>query len=247
MTSRSLDPYGALGIDRKATPLQIKSSYRTLMRRIHPDYASGLYADDNPDSTKNRDYFQAVQDAYELLSDEARRAEYDRTVSPPVSIPIQSQTAASERIPPPRSTPSVGTPRFEQPARDPVIFIELTPNQCLKGGEVEIETGHLPLVLPFPAGIPNGYEIETSLGTVVLHYGNTPMSWIVGRDLYRRFPVQPEQITAGSVLIVKVGARQFQIDLDPVHPFKEFVFPGAGLPVLGDLPAGNLHLLPSHK
>ncbi len=66
-----LDPYRVLGVLRGATPEQIKAAHRRLAKRYHPDGSSG-------DDIR----FLAVQEAYQLLSDPARRREWDRVHAP---------------------------------------------------------------------------------------------------------------------------------------------------------------------
>jgi curved DNA-binding protein len=59
------DYYNILGIDRTATPEQIKQAYRSLAMKHHPDRGG--------DVTQ----FQTIQEAYSVLSDEVKRQQYD--------------------------------------------------------------------------------------------------------------------------------------------------------------------------
>jgi len=64
------DYYSILGVDRKADEKEIKKAYRKLARKYHPDVNSA-------DSTAaNR--FQDINEANEVLSDPAKREQYDR-------------------------------------------------------------------------------------------------------------------------------------------------------------------------
>ncbi len=63
------DYYNILGVDRSATPEQIKQAYRELARRWHPDRNQ---ADD--DGTR----FKDITEAYRTLSDADKRSRYDR-------------------------------------------------------------------------------------------------------------------------------------------------------------------------
>ncbi len=61
--------YEILGVSSTAPPAEIKAKYRKLIQRIHPDL-------DGPPAL-----FRQVQEAYEVLSDPARRAAYDRSLA----------------------------------------------------------------------------------------------------------------------------------------------------------------------
>jgi curved DNA-binding protein CbpA len=63
------NPYDVLGIGTGATGADITRAYRRLAREVHPDSRPG-----DPAAAAE---FQAVSDAYGLLSDPARRAAYD--------------------------------------------------------------------------------------------------------------------------------------------------------------------------
>jgi molecular chaperone DnaJ len=67
------DFYKVLGIDKKAAADEIKKKYRALARDLHPDKTKG-------DAAKE-EKFKAVSEAYEILSDAKKRAEYDEARS----------------------------------------------------------------------------------------------------------------------------------------------------------------------
>ena len=64
------DPYSTLGVPRTASEAEIKSAYRKLAKELHPDR--------NKDNPKAAEKFSDATRAYDLLSDKAKRAQYDR-------------------------------------------------------------------------------------------------------------------------------------------------------------------------
>jgi molecular chaperone DnaJ len=63
------DYYAALGVPQDADAAAIKKAYRKLARDLHPDK--------NPGNTEAESRFKEVSEAYDVLSDDKRRAEYD--------------------------------------------------------------------------------------------------------------------------------------------------------------------------
>jgi molecular chaperone DnaJ len=64
------DYYAILGVDKKADAATIKKTYRSLARELHPDKTKG--------DKKLEDKFKEVSEAYEILGDDKKRAEYDQ-------------------------------------------------------------------------------------------------------------------------------------------------------------------------
>ncbi|MCJ1325887.1 hypothetical protein MMC10_002550 [Thelotrema lepadinum] len=69
----SIDPYAVLDIPTTATAAEVRSSYRKLALRLHPDKAAPA------DSDSANKAFQHLAFAYAILSDERRRKRYDAT------------------------------------------------------------------------------------------------------------------------------------------------------------------------
>ena len=64
------DPYAILGVPRAASDKDIKSAYRKLAKELHPDR--------NQDNPQAAERFSKITNAYDLLSDKDKRAQFDR-------------------------------------------------------------------------------------------------------------------------------------------------------------------------
>jgi curved DNA-binding protein len=65
-----IDYYKILGVDKTASDKDIKSAYRKLARKHHPDL--------NPDNAESNKIFQQLNEANEVLSDPEKRKKYDK-------------------------------------------------------------------------------------------------------------------------------------------------------------------------
>ena len=64
------DYYEVLGVEKTATADEIKKAYRKLAKKYHPDANS-----DNKEEAEKK--FKEIAEAYEVLSDEGKRKQYD--------------------------------------------------------------------------------------------------------------------------------------------------------------------------
>ncbi|GHC71430.1 DnaJ C-terminal domain-containing protein [Limoniibacter endophyticus] len=64
------NPYDVLGVAKNATEKDIKSAFRKLAKKYHPDQ--------NPDDVSAKEKFSQANQAYEILGDKDKRAAFDR-------------------------------------------------------------------------------------------------------------------------------------------------------------------------
>jgi curved DNA-binding protein len=104
------DYYAVLGLDRRCSASQVRSAYRLLAKRHHPDV--------NPGSFEADARFREVTAAYETLVDPARRRAYDRELE------------EREESPPP--------PRSSKVERSVTQEVRLRLEEFLRGTELEV-------------------------------------------------------------------------------------------------------------
>jgi DnaJ-class molecular chaperone len=63
------DYYKVLGVGKQASSQEIKSAYRSLARKFHPDL--------HPGDKKAEERFKEINEAYEVLGDQSKRKKYD--------------------------------------------------------------------------------------------------------------------------------------------------------------------------
>lgn len=64
------DPYEVLGVNKNATDEEIKKAFRKLARKYHPDL--------NPNNKESEKKFKEINEAYSILSDKEKKAQYDQ-------------------------------------------------------------------------------------------------------------------------------------------------------------------------
>src|SRR6266545_6312658 len=97
--------YDLLGVPPEATDAQIRAAYRTLVQLFHPDRLGHLKEESR---TFAEDRLKALNAAYEVLGDPAKRAKYDAALAAP---PHPRAPATPSRPPPPPPREPVYSPQ----------------------------------------------------------------------------------------------------------------------------------------
>jgi len=98
------DYYAILGIRSDASPEEVRTAYRRLARQHHPDVGGESAA------------FHSLQEAYDALSDPARRRAYDASLKPR-ALAVRIRMPAHPAAPEPLRAPEPLIPSPSQPPR----------------------------------------------------------------------------------------------------------------------------------
>ncbi|KAI5958622.1 hypothetical protein KGF57_002467 [Candida theae] len=72
-----IDPYDVLGVEKDASPILIKKTYKKLCLKHHPDKIKQLNQDDQSKAASEEELFTKIQFSYSILSDPVKRNRYD--------------------------------------------------------------------------------------------------------------------------------------------------------------------------
>ena len=226
MTERT-DYYQLLGLSEDAPAEAIKQAYRSSVRACHPDR--------RPDDPAAAERFKGVTEAYEVLSDPARRQQYDLLRRPPFDTFGQFPIASA----------------FSDPPKHPPVAlrIRLSFEQALRGGKATVQlpdgrTAHIPV----PKGIRDGATARLKGKT---HNGAAPLhvSFRVapgkrfrrdGDDLHIVETISVFSALLGTTrTVTDAYGRDVPVDIPPgTQPGDQFRISGHGVETLqhtGDL------------
>lgn len=88
-----MNHYDVLGVGPDATAAELRTAYRTLARRFHPDAADPT---DAPDDASTR--MVELNEAWSVLSDQDRRRAYDQRQWPPAPPPPMSSEPVARAV-----------------------------------------------------------------------------------------------------------------------------------------------------
>src|SRR5437763_1343626 len=136
------DYYEVLGVARDASEADIKKAYRKLARQYHPDR--------NPGDKQAEANFKDVQNAYEVLSDKATRANYDRFG---FAGPDGGDLIVKLKVEP--------HPYFRREGNNVVLEVPLSVPEAVLGTTVEVPTlDGSRLMVKVPPGASSGARLR---------------------------------------------------------------------------------------
>ena len=262
------DYYGILGVEPSAGESEIKTAYRRLARKYHPDVSKEAGAEDK---------FKAVNEAYEALRDPQKRAAYDQ-------LRAGGYRPGDEVRPPPggfRGGPG-GQPDFDfdeifagggagggfsdffeslfgrgrgnagagpraQPAGDTRAKLAVPLESVYNGGSVRISVGGRTLDVRIPKGMKPGQSIRLARqgsqgGDLLLEieYAAHPQFEVDGRNVIHVLPVAPWEAALGATISVPTlgGQVELKIPADS-ESGRKLRLRGRGLPNAGGAAAGD--------
>lgn len=224
-----MDPYNILGVDRNATPDDIKTAYRKLANKHHPDRGGSTQA------------FQEVQAAYDILSDPQKRAAYDN--------PMQAGDPFGGFNPFEGFGPFGDIfSQFMNQSRTKIytVTVFVTLEQIVAGSveNVHINTPGGPKLvqLQIPKNIEDGNQVRyegimpDGFLQVLFRIHKHPVFTRRGLDLYSTEQVNILELITGTSLVVKdIHGKTLELAIPPMtKPGSRFRMAGRGIPGGGD-------------
>jgi len=252
------DYYKILNLTKTADKEQIRKSYRTLAKKYHPDVSKEANAEDR---------FKEVKEAYEVLSDPAKRREYDNIGSAgfrggdPFNRPRSGgQSYTSGR----HSNPSGFSDFFDtifgadspfdpvrqrKPPESQSAIISLDLEDVFNGASKRIRiSGGESVQVKIPKGIEEGKKIRlagkaTTGGDLLLQIqiNPHPKFRLDGKDVYVDLPIAPWESALGASVTVPTLGGSIKLTIpEGTKSGSKMRLKGKGLPGIN---AGNQYVV----
>ncbi|MCS7030414.1 MAG: J domain-containing protein [Gloeomargarita sp. SKYG116] len=242
--------YQILGVDRNASLAEIKRAYRQLARRYHPDL--------NPGNKEAEEMFKIIGEAYQVLSDSEKRAEYNR-------FGQYWQQKGFQGEPPPQGSSVFDYGRFadfqdfldqlltrftrrsespppqdwdEDGPADIEARLQLSLQQAYRGGRQRLSIGGRTLEVNLPPGMVTGQRIRLrhqgeNGGDLYLKIYVLPDEHLrlEGDDIYCTVPVTPSEAILGAQVPVPTLDGPVKLSIPPrVQNHQRLRLTGRGYP-----------------
>ncbi|WP_296281233.1 DnaJ C-terminal domain-containing protein [Pseudoxanthomonas sp.] len=236
------DYYAVLGVEPSAGDAEIKTAYRRLARKYHPDVSKEPGAEDQ---------FKAVNEAYEALRDPQKRAAYDQ-------LRARGYRPGEEFRPPPdfgrggagsqefdyeeifggagggsggfsdffeglfgrRARAEHGAPRGPQPSRDSRAKLAVPLQAVHDGGSVRVNVNNKQLDVKVPKGVKPGQVIRlggqgSQGGNLLLEveYAPHPQFDVDGRNIIHVLALTPWQAALGATVSVPTLGGEVELKI----------------------------------
>ena len=259
------DYYEILGVEPNAGDAEIKTAYRRLARKYHPDVSKEVGAEET---------FKAVNEAYEALRDPEKRKAFDQ-------LRARGYRTGDEVQPPPGGFGGYGSGgggadfdeifagggagggfsdffesmfgrggaggRGPQPSGDTRAKLAVPLESVYGGGSVRIAVNGRTLDVRVPKGVKPGQAIRLSRqgnggGDLLLEieYAAHPQFEVDGRNVIHVLPVAPWEAALGATISVPTlgGPVELKIPADS-ESGRKLRLRGRGLPGAGNATAGD--------
>ena len=260
------DYYDILGVEPGAGDAEIKTAYRRLARKYHPDVSKEAGAEER---------FKAVNEAYEALRDPEKRAAYDQLrargyrpgdeVQPgsggfqgqPGGVDFEEIFAGGggagggfsdffEELFGRRRGFGQQPGRGAQPRGDTRARLSVPLDAVYNGSSVRIGVNGKSLDVRIPKGIRQGQAIRLAgqgpNGDLLLEveYAAHPQFEVDGRNIIHILPVAPWEAALGAAVSVPTLGGPVEVKIPPdSEAGRKLRLRGRGLPGSGALPAGD--------
>lgn len=252
------DYYEVLGVSKSANADEIKKAYRKLALEWHPD------RNKSSDATEK---FKEINEAFSVLSDTQKRAQYDRFGNvggvaggspfggqggPASGYSYASYGDINDIF---NSFGMDGSNPFDifesffgvqNPSRQrkPIYRLQVTFDEAAKGVEktISVESGKRKIKIP--AGIANGSRIQFNDFSVMVEVGNSDTFQRDGQDLYYEVRLEYPDLILGTSIKVPTLTKPVTVRIKPsTEPGTLIRLRGFGLPYPQTNRTGDLYLL----
>jgi curved DNA-binding protein len=227
------DYYKIMGVSSNASEKDIKTAYRKLARKYHPDISKEANAEER---------FKEMAEAYETLKDTKKRAEYDRALK----RGKQRQSAAQDGNPHQNVhfdsdffESLFGHSRYQHQPMTGQNYqgkITVTLEEAFKGAvkslQVPVDTGTTSTIqtlnVKIPAGIKQGQQIRLAgQGAGGINGGprgdlyltvdvmKHPLFDVMDNDIYLSLPISPWEAALGATVTVPTLAGKIELKIPP--------------------------------
>lgn len=226
------DYYDILGVKPDAKDADIKTAYRRLARKYHPDVSKEAGAEDR---------FKAINEAHEALRDPERRASYDQLRARGFRAGQEYQPPQGHGFDPREGFSADGSAGFsdffeslfgrarpegrgsqQRRAAEQQARIQIDLDIAFNGGSQRVRIDDRTLEVRIPRGIAAGQQIRL-VGQghgggdlrIEIAYRPHPLFRLEGRDVHYTLPITPWEAALGAEIDVPTLAGSVQIKIPP--------------------------------